>query len=182
MNGMNFSGLRFAFVLALGICLSAPAGGALLQTHALALELQEHFRAAVQAQSSGRLDVAVREYQAVLRLQPELAEAYANLGLVYYLESKFTESSQALAKAATLKPGLRGTDLFLGMDDVRLGRPGNAVPYLKRAAEEEPGNKQAQLWLGTALWNSGQRAAETATPVYAGVFLRPDAFASWQKE
>jgi tetratricopeptide (TPR) repeat protein len=156
---MKFSGLRFAFVLALGICLSAPAGGALLQTHAPALELQEHFRAALQAQRSGQFDLAVREYEAVLRLEPELPEAYANLGLVYYLQSKFKESSQAFAKAAALKPGLRGADLFLGIDYVRLERPRDAVPYLKRAAEEEPANQQAQLWLGTALWNSGQRAA-----------------------
>ncbi|HTV53291.1 MAG TPA: tetratricopeptide repeat protein, partial [Terriglobia bacterium] len=82
-----------------------------------------------------------------------------NLGLVYYLQSNFEKSSQALAKAAALKPGLRGTDLFLGMDYVRLHRARNAVPRLTRAIEEEPNNEQAQLSLGAALWNSGQEAA-----------------------
>ncbi|MGH9403435.1 MAG: tetratricopeptide repeat protein [Terriglobia bacterium] len=156
---MKSSGLRFLFALGMAICLSTSAGGALLQAHAPDLGVQEHFRAALQAQNSGRLDVAVREYQVVLQLQPRLAEAYANLGLVYYLQSKFKESSAALARAAALKPGLRGTDLFLGMDYVKLHRSRDAVQYLTRAAEVETTNRQAQLWLGTALWNSGQRAA-----------------------
>jgi tetratricopeptide (TPR) repeat protein len=150
-----------AFLLAFGVaaCLSASAHGAFPQTRAPDLKVQKHFRAALQAQNSGHFDVAAREYQAVLRLQPGLAEAYANLGLIYYLQAKFEESSQALAKATALKPGLRGTDLFLGMDYVRLERPRKAVPYLERAAQEEPANKQAQVWLGTALWNSGHRRA-----------------------
>lgn len=139
--------------------MSASACGAPLQANTADLEAQEHFHAALQAQKTGQLDAAVREYQAVLRLQPQLAEAYANLGLVYYLQSKFEKSSQALAKAAALKPGLRGSDLFLGMDYVHLHRSQKAVPYLTRAVKEEPTNKQAQVWLGTALWNSGQRAA-----------------------
>jgi tetratricopeptide (TPR) repeat protein len=155
---MRSSALLLLLGLGVAICLSSSARGALLQTHAPDLELQQHFRAALQAQNSGHFDVAVREYHAVLRLEPELPEAYANLGLVYYLQSRFKESSQAFAKAAALKPGLRGADLFLGMDYVRLERPGEAVSYLERAAEEEPANKQAQVWLGTALWNSGHRA------------------------
>lgn len=156
---MKSSGLRFLFALGMAISLSVSAVGALLQSHAPDPEVQKHFHAALQAQNSGRLDAAVTEYQAVLRLQPRLAEAYANLGLVYYLESKFEQSAQTLTKAAALKPGLRGADLFLGMDYVKLHRAKSAVPYLVRAVEEEPSNKQAQLWLGTALWNSGQRAA-----------------------
>lgn len=150
---------RFVLALAIAICASISVCFALLQVHASDSEIQQYFRAGVQAQTSGRLDLAVRDYQAVLRLDPELPEAYANLGLVYYLQSKFKESAQALAKAAALKPGLRGADLFLGMDYVRLERPGKAVPYLERAAEEEPANRQAEVWLGTALWNSGQRRA-----------------------
>src|SRR5487761_927562 len=97
---MNSSGLRLAFALGTAIWLSTSAGGAPLQAHIPDLKVQEHFRAALHAQASGQLDVAVRENQAALRLQPQLAEAYANLGLVYYLQSKFKESSEALAKGA----------------------------------------------------------------------------------
>lgn len=155
---MKVCALLLTFVLWAAACPFIRAAALPPQTRDADLEAQEHFRAALQAQNSGRLDAAAREYEEVIHLQPQLAEAYANLGLVYYLQSKFEKSSQALAKAAALKPGLRGTDLFLGIDDVRLNRPKGAVPLLTRAVEEEPKNKQAQLWLGTALWNTGQRA------------------------
>lgn len=155
---MKACALLFTFVLWAAACPFTRAAALPPQTRAADLEAQEHFRAALQAQNSGRLDAAAREYEEVIQLQPQLAEAYANLGLVYYLQSKFEKSSQALAKAAALKPGLRGADLFLGIDDVRLYRPKEAVPLLIHAVEEEPKNKQAQLWLGTALWNAGQRA------------------------
>ncbi|HEX5482435.1 MAG TPA: tetratricopeptide repeat protein [Terriglobia bacterium] len=156
---MKHSYFTFLFAFGIAIWLSAAAWGPPLQANTVDLEAREHFRAALRAQKSGQWDAAVREYQAALHLEPQMAEAYANLGLVYYLQSKFEKSSQSFAKAAALKPGLRGADLFLGMDYVHLHRSQNAVPYLTRAAEAEPENKQAQVWLGTALWNSGERAA-----------------------
>ncbi len=156
---MKSSGLRFLFALGMAISLSALAGGAPLQTNTSDVEVQQRFRAALQAQRAGKLEAAAGEYQAVIRLQPHLAEAYANLGLIYYLQLKFEKSVHALAKATALKPGLRGTNLFLGMDYLKLNRPRAALPYLKRAVQNEPRNKQAALSLGTALWNSGQRLA-----------------------
>jgi tetratricopeptide (TPR) repeat protein len=85
--------------------------------------VQEHLLAAQQDQQDGKLDAAVQEYQAVLRLQPDLAEAYVNLGLVYYAQAKFDDSAHALSSAAKLKPGMRGVSLWLGIDDVQLHRP-----------------------------------------------------------
>jgi tetratricopeptide (TPR) repeat protein len=156
---MKSPGLRFVFVFGMAICLSTRAGSAAPQASSTAAVAERHFRAALQAQTSAHFDVAVREYQAVLRLQPRLAEAYGNLGLVYYLQSNFEQSAQALSKASALKPGLRGLDLLLGMDYVRLHHSEKAVPCLTRAAKAEPTNSEAQLWLGTALWNAGQRHA-----------------------
>jgi tetratricopeptide (TPR) repeat protein len=121
-------------------------------------EAQRHFLAAQQAQQSGNLEAAVREYTAVLRLRPGIAEVYGNLGLIYYLEGNFEESSKAFEKAVFLKSGLRGADLFLGIDYVRLYHAQRAVPHLKRAVEQEPANKQARSWLCSALWDSGQPA------------------------
>jgi len=50
-------------------------------------QVQQHFLAAQQDQQQGLLDAAAHEYQTVLRLQPELPEAYINLGLVYYAQA-----------------------------------------------------------------------------------------------
>jgi tetratricopeptide (TPR) repeat protein len=121
-------------------------------------EVSRHFLDARKAQASGDLKVAAQEYLAVIRLQPNLAEARVNLGLVYYLQAQYGESAEALEKALSLKPGLRGADLFLGIDLVKLGQSRRAVAYLKRAAAQEPRNKQVSTWLGTALWDAGQES------------------------
>src|ERR1035441_7714494 len=52
-------------------------------------EVSRHFLAGRQAQSSGNLNLAVQEYLAVVRLEPDLAEARVNLGLVYYLQNRY---------------------------------------------------------------------------------------------
>jgi tetratricopeptide (TPR) repeat protein len=122
-------------------------------------QLQEHFHAAQQAQQQDRLDDAAHEYQAVLKLAPELPEAYVNLGLVYYAQSKFDDSARALSTAGKLRPGMRGVSLWLGIDEVRLNHPAQAVPLLREAVRQDPQEKQAVSWLGTALWNAGQMDA-----------------------
>jgi cytochrome c-type biogenesis protein CcmH/NrfG len=122
-------------------------------------QVQQHFLAAQQDQQQGLLDAAAHEYQTVLRLQPELPEAYINLGLVYYAQAKFDESARALAAAAKLRPGMRGISLWLGIDDVKLNRPLQGVVLLRDAIRQDPTDKLAQSWLGTALWDAGQTDA-----------------------
>jgi tetratricopeptide (TPR) repeat protein len=118
-------------------------------------EVGRYFLAARQAQASGDLNLAAQEYLAVLRVAPNLAEARVNLGLVFYLQARYDESARALEKALSEKPGLRGADLFLGIDYVKLGHSRQAVSYLKRAVEQEPANKQAITWLASARWDAG---------------------------
>src|ERR1017187_4107438 len=102
-------------------------------------EVSRHFLAGRQAQSSGNLNLAVQEYLAVVRLEPDLAEARVNLGLVYYLQNRYDASAQAFEKALSTKPGLRGANLFLGIDYVKLGRARRAVPARYRLCEAGPG-------------------------------------------
>jgi tetratricopeptide (TPR) repeat protein len=118
--------------------------------------LQKHFLAAQQDQQQNKLDDAVREYQAVLHLQPALPEAYVNLGLVYYAQSNFNESARALAMAHKLRPGMRGVSLWLGIDDVKLRRPVEGAALLREAIRQNPADKLAQSWLATALWDAGK--------------------------
>ena len=121
--------------------------------------VQQHFLAAQQDQQQGLLDAAVREYKAVLHLQPGLPEVYINLGLVYYAQAKFDESAEALTTANKLRPGMRGVSLWLGIDDVKLHRPAQAAALLRDAIRQNPADKLAQSWLGTALWDAGQMDA-----------------------
>ena len=121
--------------------------------------VQRHFLAAQQDQQQGMLDAAVREYQTLLRLQPGIPEAYINLGLVYYAQAKIEESACALSTAAKLRPGMRGVSLWLGIDNVKLHRPVEGAALLREAIRQDPVDKLAQSWLGTALWDAGQTDA-----------------------
>ncbi|HEY2470535.1 MAG TPA: tetratricopeptide repeat protein [Terracidiphilus sp.] len=132
------------------------AGAAQAVSSQIQEQVQEHFLAAQQAQQQDRLDEAVGEYLAVLKLAPGLPEAYVNLGLVYYAQSKFDDSARALSTAGKLRPGMRGVSLWLGIDEVRLNHPTQGVPLLREAVRTDPQDKQAESWLGTALWNAGQ--------------------------
>jgi tetratricopeptide (TPR) repeat protein len=132
------------------------AGTAQVVSSQIQDQVQEHFLSAQQAQQQGQLESAVHEYLAVLKLAPGLPEAYVNLGLVYYAQSKFDDSARALSTAAKLRPGMRGVSLWLGIDEVRLNHPAQGVPLLREAVRQDPQDKQAQSWLGTALWNAGQ--------------------------
>ncbi len=148
----RFSRIASILILSGALQLSSSAQ----QTHS---QVEEHFLAAQQYQQEGLLDAAVSEYKTVIRLQPAMPEAYVNLGLVYYAQSKFDESAHALVEAARLKPGMRGVSLWLGIDYVKLRRPEKGIALLREAVRIDPADKLAQGWLGTALWNAGQTDA-----------------------
>jgi tetratricopeptide (TPR) repeat protein len=115
-----------------------------------------HFGEAHKAQDAGDLDTAAREYLEVIRLRPDAAEGYASLGLVYNAAGKFEESARALGKAEKLKPGLPGVSLYLGIDYEKEHHAGLAIPHLVKAVRLDPASKDAQTWLGQALWDDGR--------------------------
>ncbi len=155
---LNRRFLVFAAMIPLA-CLLSSGGTAQVVSSQIQDQIQEHFLAAQQAQQQGRLDDAVHEYLAVLKLAPGLPEAYVNLGLVYYAQSKFDDSARALSTATKLRPGMRGVSLWLGIDEVRLNHPAQGVTHLREAVRLDPKEKLAQSWLGTALWDAGQMDA-----------------------
>jgi tetratricopeptide (TPR) repeat protein len=130
--------------------------GATLWAQEADAQAAQHFAAAHQAQDAGNLDLAATEYLAVIHLRPDVAEAYASLGLVYNAQGKFAESARALAKAEKLKRGLPGVSLYLGIDYEKQRQTALAIPQLTDAVRLEPGNKQAHTWLARALWDDGR--------------------------
>jgi tetratricopeptide (TPR) repeat protein len=115
-----------------------------------------HFHAAHEAQDAGDLDTAAREYLEVTHLLPGVAEGYASLGMVYNAQGKFAESARALGRAEKLKPGLPGVSLYLGIDYEKQSQAAVAIPHLIAAVHLDPTNKEAQTWLGRALWDEGR--------------------------
>ena len=110
--------------------------------------LEEHAAAAAAALKAGNYAAAERENRAVLRLQPNMAEAEMNLGLSCFLQKKYGAAVQAFERGLHLKPDMVNARLFLGISYFNLNRPAEALPFLERYAKEMPDDLQGEYFLG----------------------------------
>ncbi len=140
-------------------CLIIVAQAGVGRAQELSPEVRQHFTAARQAQDANNFERAAHEYLAVIHLQPRFAEAYTNLGLIYYVQGNLQQSAAVLQEGLRIKPALVGANLYLGIDYIKLNQADKSIPFLKHAALLDPGNKDAQSWLGTAYWDAGQHWA-----------------------
>ena len=69
-------------------------------------ELAKLYSEAQQAQTAGDLATASRKYEAIVQLRPQMAEAYANLGNLYYQQGQSDRAKPAYEKAIHIKPDL----------------------------------------------------------------------------
>lgn len=114
-----------------------------------------HFRLGQRAIESGNAELAVREFQNALRLDPTLLEAGINLGLAYHLLGEYELSANELAKYLRLRPQILGANVVLGVDYLRLGLPHKAASQFKRALAIDPSNRQAVRGLADCLLAEG---------------------------
>jgi tetratricopeptide (TPR) repeat protein len=122
----------------------------------LEASIQQHFTAAREAEKRGDLATAEKEYRAVLKLSPELAEISSNLGLVYYLQRKDDEAIKVFQEALKRKPTLVAANLFLGMTYTRTNQYEKSIGPLKKAISLNPAEVRAYLNLGLSYIELGQ--------------------------
>ena len=111
-------------------------------------ELAKLYSEAQQAQAAGDLATATRKYEAIVRLRPQMAEAYANLGNLYYQQGQSDRAKPAYEKAIHIKPDLAGPHFFLGVIAFGEHDYSSALRYLERAESLEPSNKLIHSYLG----------------------------------
>ena len=122
-----------------------------------------------QAMSSSNFADAVTAYSIVTKQQPSFAEGHFNLGLALFESGKLDQARPELAKALTLKPGLRGANLFLGLIDYRENRFKDAETHLARETAIDLHSAKAFMWLGVCRLaeNDPQAAIEPLDKAYA---------------
>ena len=118
------------------------------------------YREAQTAQAAGQLAAATEKYEAIVRMRPDMAEAFANLGNLYYQQGKRDLAAPAYKKAIQLKPGLTGPYFFLGEIAFSAHAYPEALSYLKRAETLEPANPLVRSYLGYTYY--AQAAYENA--------------------
>src|SRR6185437_4178688 len=105
-------GMRF-FNLCIAIGLFASLG------HAQDDRLRALYQHAKSAEQSGDYKSATADYDKIIQLRPDMAEAYANAGNLYYLQGEIPQAKAYFRKAISLKPQLPGPHFFLGILDFK---------------------------------------------------------------
>lgn len=130
-------------------------------------QLRRYSQEGEKALTQGRYDEAAQAYEKLRELAPNMAEAHARLGLIYFQQGRFEQSVTSLRQAIKLKPTLPNTDLLLAMALSELGRFQEALPALEKGFKRatDPALKRASgLQLQRAYTGLGQddKAVEVA--------------------
>ena len=118
--------------------------------------LYDLYAKAQAAQQAGELRTAAGRYEEIIRLQPELAEAHANLGSIYYQIGDDRRAASSLENAVKLKPQLIAPHFFLGVVAIRQQDHRKAIRHLETSARLDPSNLVVPFYLGEAYFAEGR--------------------------
>ncbi len=103
------------------------------------------------------LDRATSEVNAALRLNPNFALAYSNLGSIHNYSGRPLEAIPLLERAIRLDPAFRAQNLhFLGIAHLLAGKYETAVALLRERILLVPGTDFSRVFLASALGYLGQ--------------------------
>jgi len=86
-------------------------------------EIQDHFRRADQDLKSNDPQAAVKEFDAILALDPKNAEAHSNRGAIRFLQGDCPNAAEDFRAALARDTSLARAKAMLGICEKRLGKP-----------------------------------------------------------
>jgi tetratricopeptide (TPR) repeat protein len=127
---------------------TAVAALAIVSIAAAQEDLTKLYSEAQQAQAAGDLATAARRYEVIVQQRPQMAEAYANLGNLYYQQGQANRAKSVYQKAIHLKPELAGPHFFLGVIAFDEHDYSAALTDLNRAEALQASNPLIYSYLG----------------------------------
>jgi tetratricopeptide (TPR) repeat protein len=121
---------------------------------------------------SGRVDDAIREYQAALKVTPESPLARNNLGSAFLKQGKVAEAIQEFQRVLSRDPQSITGRFNLAAALLRDGRTAEAVAEYEKVLAIKPDFAEGHLALGHALMRAG-RLAEAIAQFTIAVQLQP---------
>jgi len=174
---VNWVGRFRVRLLILALTLLASALGAVAaQTGASpSAAIHDHLRKAGEYLKANDANSAVKEFNAVLALDPKNAEANANLGVIAFFQHDYQNASQYLRKALAADPSLAKTQALLGICERRLGQPSAQALLEKSFPRLKDKNLQIQAGLELAgIYYQQGNLDRTASVMHSLVDLDPD--------
>jgi len=96
-------------------------------------QIQLRSQRAQQYLQSKQPDLAVKEYEGILALDPDNLDARANLGVIDYFQGDYPRAVEQLRAALKLKPDIPKLEALLGMSEKRTGETASAQTDLENA-------------------------------------------------
>ncbi|MGI8769895.1 MAG: tetratricopeptide repeat protein [Acidobacteriaceae bacterium] len=103
------------------------------------------------AQSGGDEATAIAKYNELLKISPDLAPAYNNLGMLYIKQREYPQAADVLRKGLKIAPGMSSASALLGMALYQMGNYADARAPLEAALRANPADNNAQLLLARDL-------------------------------
>ena len=134
---------------------------------------EAHLKLAERLMQQGDPNGALEEYQAALRLKPEMTEAFRGLGAVYLDKHEWQNAQQALQKSTELNPHDHQALYWLGRSLIAQEHFREAREAFVAATQLDPDNPETHSDLGLALMAQGyHKEAEKA--LEKAITLQPD--------
>jgi tetratricopeptide (TPR) repeat protein len=114
-------------------------------------DIQTHLAHAQQALAQKQFDIAARDLNSVLALDPRNIEARSNLGVIQFLQGNYAEASENLRAALRLRPSLWKAQAILGMCEKAQGRFDSATTLLEKSVPHLKQDPQLLVRVGLAL-------------------------------
>ena len=163
---------RLGLVRAIAIlCLISPFGIAAQSTKAAqgatsappAVNLPALFQHGEAALRAGKVDEAERAFKQVLAADPNVAGAYANLGVIHMRRKQWPQALTALRKAEKLAPNIPGIRLNIGLVYYRQSEFAAAIKPFESVVHDVPNSYQARYLLGLCYFFNERWSETVAT-------------------
>ena len=105
---------------------------------------------------AGMATEAYEHYQQALRIKPDYAPAYYDLGLMLWQAGKTNEAMQHWEQALRLEPGIADAHYTLGVALMQAGKTNEAMQHWEQAVRINPDDAEAHNDLGSALLGAGR--------------------------
>lgn len=112
---------------------------------------------AVQAGLMGKYDEAIELWERVLTLQPDLPEAFVNLGTAFWHTGRYQEALRAARKGVELAPKMKEAHYNYAISELHLGNASKAISILERLKMRLPEYLPARFMLAEAYFCDGRK-------------------------